>query len=278
MRIELVEGIITKRDDPKNKGRYYVFVPELQYNDLTDNPPVDGKYSGYWCYNNINNFSRYTETEFRDFKDTNSYGSYQPLKPGTHVSVGLPVDSDGNISNSIGFILNIISFDSPPNSDRDDFYLLQTTDKESWMYFDEKNKNFALSLHGQNSNVWGNDKTIHLSKKSGTVVEVHDDHILNFHSSGNFCYIDGNEITASIGGTFIKMSKDRMSLKSKEIYIQGENLVAIEGNQIEIADGVPVPDQVSPKSNIAKTSLDPIKAVNEADKKAHTKLKNGQPQ
>ena len=277
MKFDIYEGIVLDREDPKNQGRYYVYIPELQFNDLTDSPPVKNKFSGVWCYNCVgNNFVRYTESELREFKNTNSYGSYTPLKPGTHVLVGFPENKDKTFWN-IGYILNIITIERPPNDDRDNFYLLQTTDKESWMFIDESKEQFAMSFHKGRSNVWGKEDVVHISKDSGTVVEVHDDHILSFHKSGNYCYIDGNEITMKVGGSFIKIAKDHISIKADTVYIQGGSLVAVEGGAVKINDGVTVPDNAAAKQNIAKPSIDAIKEINEKDKQLHTRLENGEP-
>ncbi len=275
MKFDIYEGIVLDRDDPKKQGRYYVYIPELQFNDLTDNPPINNKYSGVWCYNCVgNNFIRYTEAELRDFKNTNSYGSYMPLKPGTHVLVGFPENSNKTYWDS-GYILNIITFEKPPNEDRDDFYLIYTTDKESWAFIDENGEQFAISFHNGKSNVWGKDDVIHLSKKNGTVAEIHDDHITLFHNSGNYVHIDENQITAKIGGSFIKLSNDHISIKAESVYIEGSSLVAIEGGAVQINDGVTVPDSADSKSDIAKPSLDAIKEINDKDKELHRKINNG---
>ena len=275
MKFEIYEGIVTAREDPKKQGRYYVYIPELQFNDLTDNPPVDNKFSGIWCYNMIgNNFIRYTETEFREFKNTNSYGSYRPLKAGTHVLVALRSKGNKTVWH-FGYIINVITYEPPPNEDRDNFYLIESTDKESWAFIDETKEQFAVSFHHGRSNVWGKEEVIQISKDSGTVVEVHDDHILSFHKSGSYVYIDGDEITAKIGDSFIRMSKDHISVKSKSVFIQGESLVAIEGAKVQINDGVQVPDSASSRSDVAKSSLNAIKEINEKDKKLHKKLING---
>ena len=275
MKFDIYEGIVLDRNDPKDQGRYYVYIPELQFNDLTETPPVKNKYSGIWCYNCIgSNFIRYTEAELREFKNTNSYGSYMPLKPGTHVLVGFPEDKNKTVWNT-GYILNLLTFEKPPNDDRDNFYLLMTTDKESWAFIDENREQFAVSFHHGRSNVWGKENVIHLSKDSGTVVEVHDDHITAFHNTGNYVHVDGNQITAKIGGSFIRMTNEHISIKSANVYIQGDSLVAIEGGSVKINDGVSVPDSADSKSEVAKPSLDAIKEINEKDKQLHTKLING---
>jgi len=217
---------------------------------------------------------RYTETELRDYKDTNSYGSYMPLRPGTHVLIGFS-ESNGLTAWECGYILNLITFEKPPNDDRDDFFLLTTTDKESWSFIDEAKGQFAVSLHAGKSNVWGNETTIHLSKENGNVVEVSDDHIISFHNSGNYCYVDGSEITLKAGSSFIKIASDHISIKSDKVYINGDSLVAIEGGSIQINDGVPAPDTAESKTDIAKPSQDAIKAINDKDKELSTKLTNG---
>lgn len=274
MKLDIYEGVVLDREDPKNSGRYYVYIPELQFNDKTDNPPVKNKYSGVWCHNLLSNFVRYTETGLRDCDNKGSYGSYQPLRPGTHVLVGFQED-EHEIWN-IGYILNILSFEKPPNKDRDDFYVLQKTDKESWAYIDEKNADFALSFHSGKSNVWGNEDHIQLSKDSGTVVDVTDDSVTVFHNSGNYCYVDGNEVTLKNGESFIKVSSDHISIKANNIFIQGSSSVAIEGGSVQINDGVSVPDTASSKSDIAKPSKDAIKAINDTDEQLFKKLNNGE--
>jgi len=275
LKFDIYEGVVLDRDDPKDQGRYYVYIPELQFNDLTQNPPVNNKYSGVWCYNCVgSNFIRYTETELRDYSNKNSFGSYLPLKPGTHVLVGFPTEDNKTFWNT-GYILNLLTYEKPPNDDRDNFYLIMTTDKESWAFIDETGEQFAVSFHSGKSNVWGKEDVIQISKESGTVVEVHDDHITAFHNSGNYIHIDGDQITAKIGGSFIKLSSDHISLKSDSIYIQGDSLVAIEGGAVQIDDGVNVPDTADSKSDVAKPSLDAIKEINEKDEELHTKLING---
>ena len=275
MKFDIYEGVILDRKDPQDQGRYYVYVPELQFNDLTENPPVKNKFSGIWCYNCIgNNMIRYTETELREYKDTGSYGTYMPLRPGTHVLLGLPINN--NTTNwSVGYILNLITFEKPPNDDRDNFFLLTTTDKESWTFIDEAKGQFAVSLHAGKSNVWGNDTTIHLSKDNGNVVEVSDDHIISFHNSGNYCYVDGDTVTLKAGSSFINIASDHISIKSDQVYVNGASLVAIEGGSVQINDGVPAPDTAASKSDIAKPSQDAIKAINDKDKQLYTKLTNG---
>ena len=275
MRLDIYEGVVLDRDDPKSRGRYYVYIPEVQFNDKTEKPPVDSKFSGIWCYNLLNNFVRYTEKDINKSSDKSSFGNYFPLKPGTHVLIGISVD-EGREYWNLGYILNVISFEQPPNKDRDNFYLLEKTDKNSWMYIDEKNSDFALSFHAGKSNVWGKEDQIQISKDSGTVVDLKDDSVTVFHDSGNYLYIDSSEVTMKNGSSFIKISSDHISIRSNEIYIQGASSVAIEGGAVEINDGVSVPDTAASKSDIAKPSLDAVKTVNDTDKNLFKELSNGQ--
>ena len=92
----------------------------------------------------------------------------------------------------------------------------------------------------------------------------------DFHKFGNYCYIDENEITAKVGGSFVKITSDHISLKAESVYIQGNSLVAIEGGEIKIDKGVEVPDEAVAKQDIAKPSIDAIKEINEKDKQFHT--------
>lgn len=294
MKWDLYEGVVLKRDDPKKIGRYYVYIPELQYNDKTDSPPVKNKFSGIWCYNLLSNFARYTETELLKCDKNNcSYGSYQPLKPGTHVLVGFR--EEANEYWNYGYILNVITFEIPPNKERDDFYLLQKTDKESWAYIDEKTSDFAMTFRKGKSNVWGNEKHVQISKDSGTVIDVQDNSITAFHKSGNYCYIDDKKITSQIDGNFVRLTKDaidleiggsyvhmtknKIAINSQTVQINGGAKVIIQGGQVQINDGVAAgaaPGAAVKKSKVAKPSLDAIKEINTTDEKLFKKLNNGE--
>ena len=258
---KIYEGIILPVEDPSGKGRYLVYIPELQFIDESENKPGANRYNGVWCYNRLGNFSRYTDTELRDFQNSNSYGTYTPLKAGTHVEIRFK-ENDYNT----GEIFSIVSYDAPPNNDRDNFFLMMTTDKSSWAFFDEKNENFAISFHRGRSNVWGKEEKIHLSKDSGTVVEVGDDHITLFHHSGPYVHIDGSQIVLRIGGSFIRLDENNIN-----IYAPG-NVNIDSGGMVNVQDSIAQGVDPGPKSDIARESLDVIEQVNEIDENLHEKI------
>jgi hypothetical protein len=196
-----------------------------------------------------------------------------PLRPGTHVLVGIKIDRDRPVYDE-AMILNIVTFEKPVNDDRDKFFLISATDSESWAFIDEKKEQFAMSFHAGRSNVWGVEDKIHISKDSGTVVEVHDDHITAFHKSGSFAYVDGNEVSLKIGSSFIKLTPESISIKSPEIHMEGVNLVTIEGSAVQINDGIPVSDQPKNLNDVAKPSIDAIKEINDKDKEMFNELKD----
>ena len=258
---KIYEGVILPTEDPLDKGRYLVYIPELQFIDESENRPGAGHYNGVWCYNRLGAFSRYTDVELRDFQKNNSFGSYIPLKPGTHVEVRFK-ENDYNT----GEIINIVSYDKPPYGDRDNFYLMMTTDKSSWAFFDETNENFSMSFHRGRSNIWGQEDKIHLSKSTGTVVEVGDEHITLFHHSGPYVHIDGSQIVLRIGNAFIKLDENNIN-----IYAPG-NVNIDSGNMVNVQDSIAQGNDPGPKNNVARDSLDAIEQINKTDEDLHEKI------
>jgi len=261
------EGVILPLDDPKKKGRYLVFIPRFQMVDKSKIKPAKG-FNGVWCYNRLGNFSRYTDVQLRNYKEYNSYGNYTPLYPGTRVNVKFKED-DLNT----GFITDIISYDVPPNNDRDNFFLLSKTSKSSWLWIDEANSTFAISFHRGRSNVWGDDEKIHLSKSTGTVVEINDDWITSFHKDGPYIHIDSTQISLRIGETYIKLTENGIDIHTPgTINSLSGGDTNIDGANTWINSGHAAPVDPGAKHDIAKPSLDDIEVKNVTDENLHVKV------
>jgi len=255
------EGIVLPVDDPLEKGRYLVHIPELQFIDESKTKPGANAYNGVWCWNRLGNFSRYTDIELRDQKKSNSFGTYIPLKPGTHVVVQFK-EEDYNT----GMIVGLVSYDKPPNNDRDNFYLMMATDKSSWAFFDETSENFGLSFHRGRSNVWGDEEKVQISKSTGTVAEIHDDKITLFHHSGSYVYVDGNQISLRIGGSYIKIDANNINIYAPN------NINIDSGSMVNVQDGIANGADPGQKSNIAQPSLDSVNRLNERDEDMHENI------
>jgi len=267
--------------------RYLIFIPELQLNDVSDQKPSSkSNHNGVWCYNRINNFSRYTDTQLRNKAKTNSFGSYTPLKPGTRVIIHFKEDDYNS-----GYIEGIINYDSPPNKDRDDFYLMMVTDKSSWAFFDETGEQFAVSWHHGKSNIWGKDDIIHVSKDSGTVVEVQDEHITIFNHDGSYIHIDDDHISVKAAGAYVNIINNgdisinapgNIDIKSGgdlnlaaggNVNIQAGGNISGDGSTVNFncsASSPASPTDPGVKTEIAKPSLDAIEEINSTDESEHT--------
>lgn len=118
-------GVVVTGQDEKNKGRYYVLIPELMYN-IHDKD--EGK---ILCMNHVSNYrNTYCDTNGSpEFATTGVYGQYFPLHPGTKVIVKF-YEEDFQTA-YIDRIISDYYEDSMPlkieTSERDQYYQLLRT-------------------------------------------------------------------------------------------------------------------------------------------------------
>ena len=120
------------------EGKYLVYLPSLTPNDTSQKP--------IWARNEVqgSRFSRWVDINTRSIL---SSGSYYPLYSGMKVNVRFRTDSLESC-----YITNVIS-DIPlidKASNRDNFYLINKTKKNSWIYQDD-DRNITHIMHDAGS-------------------------------------------------------------------------------------------------------------------------------
>ena len=183
------QGTIIEGDDPKNRGRYRVVIPELMYN-------IYDQVEGYiYCNNHVTN-SRNTSS------NNGIYGQYFPLHAGTKVIVKFYAEDY-----ETGYIDRIISdyySDSMPlgipTKDRDEYYQLLRT---------VANDLFSVTCETSSLPKGG----IHLYHKGDNVNLVFDETGIHIYSKKDFDQqIDGE--------SFIKINGNVNCVFSSELNIQ----------------------------------------------------------
>ncbi len=171
----IVEG--PSLDDPKNRGRYRVKIPELMPHLVEDDAYI-------WCLNHVHKY-RNTQVDQEDEGDVeNIEGQYFPLRPGIHVLVKFYKEDYNS-----GYIDRIVSDyykDSLPldlkTEDRDKYYQLLRTIKSDL---------FAITLDDmQTSGIPSNG--IHMYFREDRTVLIINEEGFHVYSKDNLDYqIDG---------------------------------------------------------------------------------------
>lgn len=221
------EGISTS----DTEGKYLVFLLNLTPNDTSLKP--------IWARNEVqgSRFSRWVDI---NTKAIISSGSYYPLYPGMKVNVRFRTDALESC-----YITNVIS-DIPlidKTSNRDNFYLINKTKKNSWIYQDDDRGITHIMHDGGSSNIVLEKEKIVLHTgqpigdgikgtlisnaleigATGTKLEFGDNSII-LDSTGITFKCGNNILTMTDNSTKILSSGSLDLVSEKNINFQGKNL------------------------------------------------------
>jgi hypothetical protein len=219
-------GVITSElatssdQDPNNRGRYKVLIPELMYNCFDDDGQI-------FCVNHVTKYrNNYCNT------GEGIYGSYFPLHPGTKVIVKFHEEDL-----QTGYVDRIISdyhVDSLPleleTSDRDEYYQLlrtiandlicftcnTTTDKvpAGGFHLYHKNDNVRLIFDATGIHIY-NKKDLDIQNDGDSYIKIDGKSDIIIESDSNINIKSNNNIT--IDGT-------------SDITVKGNSSVSTVGN------------------------------------------------
>jgi hypothetical protein len=228
-------GKIKSEDDPKNRGRYLVHIPELMYTIFDTNQ------DGIYCANHTHKW-RDTYKEVGNEKKFVG-GSYYPLKTGTRVIIKF--FSEDYESGYIDRIVSDYYEDGMPvqlykkEKIRDKYYQVLRT---------SKNDLIAIS-------------TIEEKEK-----EESED-TLPLHSIHMYYDKDKVEVICNPDGMFIFVKEDLQIEVEKEIRVKSEELVYVRGGKVCIEGTGGMDDKTS---DVNQSSV--IKGENEDSKKVETTI------
>lgn len=232
-------GIVLGEPDPKNIGRYKVYIPEMM-------SKLSNSSDGIWVQNEIHKhkFHRYVDTKARISDEDASYGSYMPLQPGTRVFVLFKSESMDS-----GYIDRIASFDTIPgqNANRDNFYLALKTTKGSWIYVDEELGIMQFVFHNGKVEFMMTDEFVQLYKgepkaagKEGvlpkSLIHMDNEKIVCTVEDNTFTEIKKESIKLSVnsGSSSIFMDPNTINIRSANVKINGESAVHLKGADMQL--------------------------------------------
>jgi hypothetical protein len=226
---KIFEGYILDKKDPLNLNRYAVYIPELM-------APARYGSKWVWCKNVIGSFTRHRDPMTQIYY---SYGSYQPLMPGTRVLVAF-------IKNNLedgGYIISVTSTIKNENNDRDNYTLVYKTKNGSKFYIDE-NKDILHISHSQgHTNIYlsKEDIILQINEKDkdkfelSTAIKMHKNEI-NFIFEDTVYKFDKNGFSMSLGEennlSFLNITKDGIHISGqKYINIVSNGKLNLNGNK-----------------------------------------------
>ena len=191
------EGYIIDKKDPLNLNRYAIYIPELM-------APARFGSKWVWCKNVIGSFTRHRDPITKIYY---SYGSYQPLTPGTRVLVNFIKNNmeDG------GYIIAVTSTVKSEHANRDDYTLIYKTKNNSKFYIDENKNILHISHANGKTNFYMSDRDIVLQINDAENTKTTDNYKLN-----SSIKLHKNEIDFIFGDVIYKFSKNGFSMSTGE--------------------------------------------------------------
>jgi hypothetical protein len=226
---KIFEGYILDKKDPLNLNRYAVYIPELM-------APASYGSKWVWCRNAIGSFTRHRDPMTKIYY---SYGSYQPLTPGTRVLVTFIKNNmeDG------GYIIAVTSTIKNEIIDRDNYTLVYKTKSGSKFYIDENKDILHISHSHGNTNVYlsKDDIILQINEKNGdtyelnTALKIHRNEI-RFIFGDTVYKFDKNGFGMSIGEennlSFINITKEGIQISGqKYINIVTDGKLSLNGGK-----------------------------------------------
>jgi hypothetical protein len=185
-------GTIKEKDDPKNRGRYLVHIPELMYT-IFDHPDQDG----IFCANHTH---KWRDTNIINEGATERGGSYHPLNIGTRVIVKFfsedyssgyidrvisdyhPIDEDNDVScmpeESEGVTNPRDNYYQVVRSKKKDIIAIRTDDEHKfWIhYYKDNEKWVTIELDDEGLTI-RSEKDIDILAKENTVIKTDEKNI-----------------------------------------------------------------------------------------------------
>lgn len=213
------------------EGKYLIYIPELMASDETLKP--------VWLKNEVqgNRFSRWLDLSAGVVL---SSGSYYPLQPGMTVNIKFRSDELES-----GYITNVISHIPLPDTirNRDTFYLLNKTTKNSWIYQDDNRGITHLMHNAGTSNVILDDDgiTLHVGTPiNNGIAGTSTENALSVGKSGtklefgnNSIIIDETGIMLTAGNSVISLTENGIQvLSTGQLDLVGEKNVNVKGKNL----------------------------------------------